>query len=179
MRKPVRYGLIATLLLVGMGSAAAAVWYEQDRPGMLKSLCEAGLPNFSRPNIVNESDLGCTILSPKIRVKGILTTGFELSSFRSDAWGGESAWSTCNQITGCDRRVDAVLSKPIPGVCVGLAEITAEGWVTETPGRYGHLNMAKLQFFQDRVLEVGPPPQEEVQRWREGYAKAGITDCPR
>jgi hypothetical protein len=177
MRKSLRVGLIAILLVVGMGSAAAAVWYKQDRAGMLHSLCEAGLPNFSRPRVVRKDDLGCTILSQKTRVKGVLLTGFEASSLRSKVWGDDPAWHTCNQTTGCDKRVDAMLSRKISGVCVGLAEITTEGWVTVSPGRYGHLGLLKREFFEDRVIQVGPPPQDEVRRWQKAYAEAGITDC--
>jgi hypothetical protein len=150
---------------------------------MLQNLCEAGLPNFSRPDIVRKSDLGCNILGPKRRVKGVLRTGFEASNFISDqlgpAPGGggftKSTWFTCNQSTGCDGRLDAELERSAKAACgTGMATIIVEGWPTVTRGHYGHLGVYAREFFMDRIVAVGPPPPSDVSQWNAALRRDGI-----
>ena len=81
MRKAVRTSLMTLAVLFAGAGVAGASWYHQDRPGMLQKLCKAGLPNFSRPSVVRKADLGCNVLGPKVRVSGVLLTGFEASNF--------------------------------------------------------------------------------------------------
>jgi hypothetical protein len=159
-----------------------AIWYHQDRPGMLQSLCKSGLPNFSRPAVVAAHDLSCNVLGPKRRVKGILLTGFEASSFITEelgpppAGGGfsGSTWFSCNQVGGCDPRVDAELERSRKLACgTGLATIVVEGWPTVTSDHYGHLGSYSREFFADRVVAVGPPPDWFVRKWRK---RLGFSD---
>jgi hypothetical protein len=155
---------------------------------MLKGLCKAGLPNFSRPAIVDSDHLGCAILGPRRRVSYVLLTGFETSSMvRSDlpppprriGFQFGDTTKTCNQVKGCDRRVDWQLARKIPGLCgTGLASVTAYGWVTETPGRFGHLGSYSREFYEDEVVAVGPPPPDLVASMRRRLVEAGVTSCP-
>lgn len=176
----------AGLLTVGAG----AIWLRQDRTGMLTTLCKAGLPNFSRPSVVDAEDLGCVILSPRHRVSGILHTGFETSVISSpdlrrtgDPGPHGHAWYTCNQATDCDgpmdRRLERQLAQRYPGLCSeSIAQLTVEGWVTETPGGYGHLNAYPAEFYEDRVISVAPPPRAYLDQMRRDLVAAGLTECP-
>lgn len=177
---------ITTGALIAMAgiSLVLALWYWRDRPQMLETLCEVGLPNFSRPDSVSQEDLGCVILAKKGRYTGFVETAFEHSFLISDDLppsGGVrpgNAWFTCNQVTGCHPRLKAQLARPVPGACrVGLASVTIDGWVTETPGGYGHLGMAEREFYADRLISVGPPPPAEVQGHQKIWARAGGGEC--
>lgn len=167
-------------LLVGLG------WFQRDRARILGALCEAGLPNLSRPSVVQASDLGCSIVGHRRRVTGVLLTGFEASSLiesdlpPSPKGGGfsGSTWFTCNQLKGCDKRLDNQLNQKIAGLCdTGLATVVAYGWATETSGHYGHLGVYAREFFVDEVVAVGPPPPDTVDRMRRRYAEAGAGQC--
>jgi hypothetical protein len=182
MRRAFVFVLIAVVVVVTVGGS---VWFQRDRTGMFQTLCEAGLPNLSRPSVVEADDLGCEILGPKIRATGILQTGFEASNFMTDDLGPVpkgggftgSTWYSCNQRSGCDRRLDSQLDKEIPGLCgTRLASVTVEGWTTITPGRYGHLGVYSREFFADRVIEVRPPSADFVAKRAQGYKEAGL-DC--
>jgi hypothetical protein len=140
------------------------------------------LPNFSRPSVVKEEWLRCTILGPRRTVSGVLITGFEMAAFETRDLGSGPTWHTCNQITGCDPRVQEMLKQRIPGLCgLGMARITTEGWATVTPGGYGHMNMSVREFFEDRVLTVAPPPPDLVRDWQQSMEKTGLSgdDCYR
>ena len=178
--------LIAFLGTVGVALVAGYAWYREDRTGMLASLCEAGLPNFSRPSIIDPDELGCTILGPRRRVAGVLLTGFEASSLIENnlppppAGGGFSngTWWECNQVRGCDEKVERQLDTRISGLChVSLASVVAYGWVTETPGHYGHLGVYARKFFVDEVETAGPPPPALVEEMLREWVQAGIGTC--
>jgi len=188
MNRRVRLILLALALVLWMSALGSIIWYQADRSGMLAALCEAGLPNLSRPAAIKAEDLGCAIVGPRRRIEGVLLTGFEASNlFLSDLGpappGGGftgSTWWTCNQQSGCDRRLDRQLSEEIPGLCdTGLAHVTAYGWATETPGRYGHLGVYARQFFVDEVVDVGPPPAQLVARLRRDRGQLGHENCLR
>lgn len=175
-------GALIAVLAIGLGLAS---WYWRDRPQMLEVLCEAGLPNFSRPPSVSKETLGCVILARKGRYRGVVETAFEYSvliSAELPPTGGVRpgrAWFTCNQVTGCDPRLDAQLDQPIPRAClVGLASVTVDGWVTETPGGYGHLNASERQFYTDRVISVDPPPPDSVEEHQRIWTEIGGGECP-
>lgn len=153
---------------------------------MLTTLCEAGLSNFSRPSVVNANRLGCEILGPRRRVSGVLIAGFEVANLLgsdlppppkgSGLNGG--TWWTCNQVKGCDKKLDWQLAQPVPGVCdTGLATVVAYGWVTETPGEYGHLGVYAREFFVDEVERVEPPPPAIAEKMRQMWVKSGVRDC--
>lgn len=180
---------IILVLLIGAGaimSASGTVWYLRDRPGMLGALCKAGLPNFSRPATIRADDLGCTVLGPRRRLRGVLLTAFEASNvvehdLPPPAEGGGftgSTWLTCNQAKGCDERLDRQLDQKIAGLCdVRLASFTAYGWATESSGHFGHLGVYAREFFVDEVVDVGPPPAALVARMRRMWSQADVGDC--
>ena len=160
---------------------AAGVWYRTNRVSMLGALCRAGFPNLSRPAVVRADDLGCAILGPRRKVSGILLTDFEVSSLiDSDLPPAASAgsitsatWWTCNQSKGCGAEFNRQLASPIPGLNgMHLVHVTAYGWATETPGRYGHLNAYAREFFEEETLKVGPPPSGVVERLRNQLARS-------
>jgi hypothetical protein len=178
------FALAGALLLVA-AMAGLGAWYHQDRPGMLGQLCRLGLPNFSRPAVVSARDLGCAILGPKVRVRGTLLTGFEASNFMSIDLGPPprgggftgNTWYTPNQVVR-DNLVDRQLAHRIAGLChTQLASLEVEGWPTVTPGHFGHMGMYAREFFEDRVVAVGPPPRDFVERLRKLYGHDGLTDC--
>ena len=187
MRLILKFLLLAMALFSFAALVAGTIWFHRDRTAMLASLCEAGLPNFSRPSVVEADVLGCVILGPRRRVSGVLLTGFEDSNLiESDLppspdggdFTGGATWFTCNQVTGCDERLESQLRRRIPGVCAGLARVTAYGWVTETPGDYGHLGGYAREFYVDEVVAVGPPPPALVARMRSDWAEADLGECP-
>lgn len=186
MRPIIKLICVGILAVVVSAALAGLTWYHRDRTAFLGSLCQAGLPNFSRPAVVRQSDLGCIILGPRQRVSGVLLTGFEASNLIENSLpslphkGGApgTTWLTCNQQTGCDEKLDKELSKQIPGLCgTGLASVVAFGWVTETPGEFGHLGLYSREFFVDQVVAVDPPPPALVKRMQREWASAGLDKC--
>lgn len=179
MRKTLTVSTLAALCLMLM---AGGVWYVRDRAGLLSTLCKAGLPNYSLPPVLHESDLGCTILGPKRRVSGVLYTSFENARFEPDELSSDSrgqgdrsgTWYTPNQTAKRNAALDRQLGQRIPGVCTFMASVVVEGWTTVTPGRFGHLGMYGREFFEDRLLEVKPPPPTLVAQLRAQYAKASL-----
>lgn len=169
----------ALCLNVGLGY----LWYLADRVNMISTLCHVGLPNLSRPDVVESRMLGCAVLGPKVRVKGVLLTGSETARFMSDELGPAPAsdrkagtWYTPNQTRRFDK-VDRELSKHIPGLCnTRLALLTVEGWPTVSAGTFGHLNSYSREFFEDKVLTVSPPPPALINRMRAEFAKSGLGE---
>lgn len=165
--------------------------YVLNPPGLLKTACEIGLPNLSRPASVDSEALGCNILGPKQAASGILVTGFEASNFKSpdfrpvEGWSDEnpdSSWFNCPQ-AGCGTALNKQLSdKPLAacrrdGRSLRLASIKVVGWATIVAGSgYGHLNQYPREFFAERILEVGPPPQEMVEEWISARRSRGMCD---
>lgn len=167
-------------------ATSGAIWYQQDRPGMLGALCKAGLPNFSRPSIIEADDLDCAILGARRRLKGVLLTSLEVANLVENdlppppAGGGftGNTWMTCSQVKGCDGRMNRQLDQKIAGLCgARLASFTAYGWATETPGHFGHLGVYAREFFVDEVVAVGPPPASLVEKMRRMWREADVGDC--
>lgn len=187
MKRLIKLAIGIAVAIAGALILVALIWRDRDRTGMLNSLCEAGLPNFSRPGIVKADKLGCVILSARKHVSGVLLSGFEASNLiRSDLpplpQKGDrpgTTWWTCNQTKGCDHRLDNQLGQRITGLCgIGLAHVEAYGWATETPGSFGHLGSYSREFFVDEVVAVGPPPATEVKHMQGNWLKIGLDDCP-
>ena len=171
-----------------LAAGAGAIWLGQDRTGMLTALCKAGLPNFSRPSVVDPDDLGCVILSPRRRVSGILTAGFEVSEIISpdlrhpfDPKADGYAWYTCRPTVGCGAALEQMLDRQRGGRSrfhsYGMASVTVEGWVTETPGRYGHLGGYPAEFYVDQVVSVGPPPKAYLDELCREFGFVGTAEC--
>lgn len=186
MKRLTRYSLYVLFTALGTGALSGLLWYANDRSGMLGTLCDAGLPNLSRPSVIPADALGCRIVGRRRRVNGVLIDGFEASNLVENnlppppPGGGPtgSTWFSCNRETGCGKRLDEQLDKQIPGLCdTGLAFVVADGWATETLGDYGHLGLYAREFFVDRLVAVRPPPSKFVTRMRLDWEKAGIDDC--
>jgi hypothetical protein len=172
------------VILVALTVTAGGIWFHQDRTGMLHTLCEAGLPNLSRPAVVRPNDLGCNILGPKRRVKGVLRTGFESSNFITDQLGRAprgggftgSTWLTLNQTGTRDAQLDSAIDASAKATCgAGMVTIVADGWPTVTAGHYGHLGAYAREFYVDRILAVGAPPDSLIRDWNEGLRRARIS----
>ncbi|WP_156457693.1 hypothetical protein [Altererythrobacter sp. Root672] len=175
-----RWWLASALAAVVLVGTAMVLWYQIDRTTMLKSMCEVGLPNFSRPNEIDADRLGCAIVGPKRTFSGVLVTGFEASNFQSPDFPSvpgqqnsedKRAWFNCPR-TGCGNEFDAQLGHnyvDCPGddslLHRGLASIEAEGWVTVSEGAFGHLGSYPREFFASRIVRVSPPPQRMVDEW--------------
>lgn len=178
---------LSVLAIVGVG---VLVWYQIDRPGVLRSMCEVGLPNLSRPSGVDADQLGCVILSPKGRYSGLLITGFEASNFSSPDFppitselgpDDDRAWFHCPS-SGCDK-LDVQLDKNYLRSCIkddlfhtGFATIEVEGWVTESAGEFGHLGAYPREFFADKIIRVSPPPRDVIDDWLDGFRRNDMCD---
>jgi len=172
------------LLVTGVAAVATGtLWYRLDRPAALAAACRIGLPNFSRPKVIEAHEIGCHILGPKRRVRGVLVSAFEVSSLDSadlgtppKGGGFGGTWYSSTRSSKGSEALDRQLAKPIPGLCgIGFASVTVEGWATLSPGHYGHMGIYSREFFADRVIAVGPPPANLLDRVRAEYRKAGFT----
>jgi hypothetical protein len=172
--------VIATIFI------AFTTWFALDRTTATATLCKGGLPNISRPSVVESSELSCAVLGPKVRVTGILTIGFETANFEAPQLGPAptqhfttgATWFS--GVISDDRALQHQLSMKIAGLCgTRLATVTVEGWPTVSAGHYGHNGLYSRTFFADRVLSVAPPPTAFVSKMRSRYANAGIdsTRC--
>ena len=186
MRLRLNLILVGSVALVAAISVAGTVWYQRDRVGMLGRLCQAGLPNFSRPANIEAKELGCAVLGPRRRVDGVLLTAFEAANFIENdlppppEGGGftGSTWWTTGRKSKLDEKLDQQLELDIPGLCdLGLAKVTAYGWATESPGEYGHLGVYAREFFADEIVAVGPPPPKLVSQMQRRWARDGIGEC--
>lgn len=169
-RLAISCGLVAAVL------AGAAVWHQLDRTVFLQSLCKAGLPNFSRPDAISSTELGCTILSSKGRYRGVVTYGFETASFSSASFdpvadqeypGDPRAWFTCIDCRVPDQSFKKCGSK---WFSLNVAEVEAEGWVTVSAGGFGHLGGYPRALWSDRILRAVPADDAAL-------AHAGLTSC--
>ncbi|WP_157096721.1 hypothetical protein [Tsuneonella dongtanensis] len=177
-------------LFLGFGSLY--VWSKFDRTAAYSAICDAGLPNLSRPAEVKADDLGCVVLAPKAVYDGVLITGFEASNFSSANFPRNSgsfferddlrAWFNC-PATGCgnalrkqldNRYLDSCILDELDGI--GFASIRVEGWVTLSADRFGHLGAYPKEFYASKILKVGPPPKSIIDRWIAGYRRAELCD---
>lgn len=172
-------GFWAASLTACVGLAA---WYQIDRTTLLKSACEVGFPNFSRPADVAQSDLGCAILGPKSVYSGVIVTGFETSRFSSpDFTAGiasskqadDRSWFHCPK-DGCGKDLTGELSREYVCIGAGLASITVEGRPTVSKGAFGHLGAYPREFFATRIITVSPAPDEMVRDWVTAFRVRGL-----
>lgn len=176
-----------SVLILGLVVAAAvgglAVWHQVNRVHFTQTLCEAGLPNLSRPAVVDADDLECTVLGPKRRVSGFVETAFEHSVLvTGELYPAESRPAPWFSLTeGVMERGGAALRReldtPVPGLCgLRVAGIVADGWLTESPGRFGHLGIASQEFHAHRILEVHRPAAEDLAAFRRAQAEREARD---
>lgn len=181
-----RASIWLALLLAGTAGLGWA-WYAWDRAGMLGALCEVGLPNLSRPATIDAEELGCTILGPRVLVKGVLLTGFETSSLvRSDLPEPKVGREPTTGNTWWDYRGDGKMTKvlgeelrrPRPGICnTGMATVTAYGWPSESAGRFGHLGLYARVFYADELVNVSPPSNDLILNYAKARATIGLPSC--
>lgn len=179
---------LVAVLVIAVTSGAA--WYQQDRIGMFSTLCNAGLPNLSRPSVVRKEDIGCEILGPRRLVSGmILNSGTGARFLESNLPPAPknvrigATTVSCNQSKGCDKRENLQYEEKIPGLyCAGIAKVVAFGWATETPAQYGHAGGSTREFFQDEVVTVGRPSASFIAKFTRNMPEANdewsYGECP-
>lgn len=179
--------LLASLLLTTVAIAGVRVDFALNpghRTAVFKGLCEAGLPNLSRPPEVPARHLGCAILGPKRTVAGFLELGFEHSHivigdrYEWDELGvtNEVAWFS--DTPGLrDRGGDALLKlhhDQRDGCFVTVSKVSVEGWMTVSEGDFGHLGLASREFYAARILSAEPVSAEDLK----GAHGRGGRVCP-
>lgn len=175
-----RWLLIAGAVLLA-AIAGLTVWQQTSRVHFIQTLCEAGLPNLSRPPVIEADRLGCTVLGPKQTLTGYVSTAFEHSSLTVGAevvtgrhgFENDSAWFSGTD--GLDQRGGEDLNKVLeirrPGLCGSrLAKVTVEGWMTASPGGFGHLNLADHEFYAYRIVSANAPSTAELVPFQYGTA---------
>jgi hypothetical protein len=181
----------AKFILVGLlvPILGLATWYWIDRPSILHSACAVGLPNFSVPRELDEDEVGCALLAPVSRYKGLLITGFEASNFSSPGFppvpskfgsGDIRSWFHCPR-DGCGDALDRQLDRNYFKECsedslshTGFAVIEVDGWVTVSKGSFGHLNAFPRDFYASRIVSVSAPPNEVIADWLDGFRRNGL-----
>lgn len=177
----------AALLALLITIPGLAAWYWIDRPTMLHSICTIGLPNFSVPPELDPGSVGCAILGPKSRYRGVLESGFEVANFSSDDFppvksesneNDPRSWFNCPQ-TGCTKDLEDQLAREYFQECkmaaafhTGFATIDVEGWVTISKGTFGHLDSYPREFYASRIVKVSSPPPELIADWLNYFRQA-------
>lgn len=175
-----RWALLLGLIVV-TAVGGLAIWHQANRVQFIQTLCEAGLPNLSRPRVIEADQLGCTVLGPKQTLTGYVSTAFEHSSLIVGAevvlgrngFENESAWFSGTE--GLDQRGGEDLHKVLeirrPGLCGSrLAKVTVEGWMTASPGGFGHLNLADREFYAYRIVSATAPSTAALVPFQYGTA---------
>lgn len=167
---------IGMIVLLAGGAAADLALNPPHRVAVVEGLCKAGLPNLSRPPEVDADKLGCAVLGRKQRVVGYVSSAFEHSTlFVGDRielaadgfqFRNHSAWFS--RTRGLQERGGTALGRELdvrrPGLCGDrLAKVVVVGWMTVSPGEYGHLGGAKREFYAYRVVSASEPGAEDVR----------------
>ena len=167
------FGII--VLLAG-GAATDLALNPPHRIAVMEGLCKAGLPNLSRPPEVDADKLGCAVLGRKHRVVGYVSSSFEHSTLyvgdrielAADGFHFLNQSARFSGTRGLRERGGAALRRELdvlrPGLCGDrLAKVVVEGWMTVSPGEYGHLGGAKREFYAYRVVSASDPTAEDVR----------------
>lgn len=170
--------VLGALLVLGGGGA---VWYAVDRTAMVETVCKAGGPNLSRPRAVRDDQLGCAVLGPRQRITGTLQQSFENSTLfighTTGPFGEDAAWFSpaAGLLEHGGAALGEQLDKSLGGTCgVRMASVTVEGWMTVSEGEFGHLGGWTKEFYADRVIASGPPPEAVVADIRQMAVDAGM-----
>lgn len=178
MRRSVTVAAVACSAAVLIGTAGLAGWHAYDRVGMIQTLCEAGLPNLSRPPEVDARMLDCAVLGRKQRLRGFISSSFENATFTlgdhieltpEGFFRNRSAWYSGT--TGGSERGDGSLGRELkklhPGLCgERVAKVEVEGWMTVSPGQFGHLGGWDREFYIYRVISATTPAREDLEAFR-------------
>lgn len=149
-----------TALLIGAGllAFAAVTIYIADRPKVLATVCDLGLPNLSRPVSIPADVLKCEILGERETITGSIFTSYHGASVVT----GRETRPVALYILRGFPRLDQQIEGSRKEYCVRGATARLTGWRTQTPGSYGHMGFAKQQFYVESVDDVGPLPQTIV-----------------
>lgn len=178
MKRIVAVSAVALTAVLLIGAAGLAGWQAYDRVGMIQTLCKAGLPNLSRPREIDARALDCAVLGKKQRLRGFISTSFENATLTvgehieltpQGFYKNASAWYSGT--TGLSERGDGSLGREIeklhPGLCgLRVAKVEVEGWMTISPGQYGHLGLADREFYIYRVISATTPDKEDLEAFR-------------
>lgn len=160
-------------LFVAAAVAGLVIWHQMNRAHFVQTLCEAGLPNLSRPSGVEADSLGCGVLGPKRRVSGFLFGEYHGrmlvvgDAIRFDDHGAfanevlDMAGSTGRSRQGWDDLRD--MGKTLPEACfLTIWHVTMDGWSTETDGLFGYGGPPSRGFFADQLVSIEPVTSEQV-----------------
>lgn len=178
MKRIVAVSAVALTAVLLIGAAGLAGWQAYDRVGMIQTLCEAGLPNLSRPPDVDARALDCAVLGKKQRLRGFVSTSFENATLMigeqveltpQGFFKNASAWYSGT--TGLSERGGGSLGRELqklhPGLCgLRVAKVEVEGWMTISPGQYGHLGGADREFYIYRIISAMTPDEEDLEAFR-------------
>lgn len=167
-----RWAMILGLVgLIAVGGLA--IWRHTNRLHFVQTVCEAGLPNLSRPAGIDADDLDCAVLGPKRRVSGFLLGEYHGrilvvgDAFRFDDHGAfanevlDLAGGTGRSSREWDSLRD--MGRNAPEVCfLTIWRVTMDGWSTETDGPFGYAGLPSRGFFADRLISVEPVTEAQV-----------------
>jgi hypothetical protein len=163
-------GLVGVVAVGGL-----AIWHQTNRVHFVQTLCEAGLPNLSRPAGVNADDLDCVVLGPSRRVSGFLVGQYHGrtlivgDALRFDDHGAfanevlDMAGGTGRSSRGWDSLRDMGINAP-EACFVMIWRVTMDGWSTETDGPFGHGGLPSRGFFADQIFSIEPVTLVQVAR---------------
>ncbi|MGC6401438.1 hypothetical protein ACNI3Q_12775 [Sphingomonas sp. FW199] len=151
---------LQTALLIGAGLfvCAAVTTYIADRPKVLAAVCDLGLPNLSRPESIPADVLKCEILGERETIAGTIFSSDHGSSIIGENETEPVALYLARGFPHLAQQSERSWKEH----CVDGATARVTGWRTQTPGSYGHLGFAKLQFYVESIDDVGPLPQTIV-----------------
>lgn len=170
-------GLIVVTALGGL-----AIWHQTNRVHFVQTLCEAGLPNLSRPSGVEADSLGCGVLGPRRRVSGFLFGDYHGrmlvvgDAIRFDDHGAfanevlDMAGTTGRSRRGWDDLRD--MGRNAPEACfLTIWRVTMDGWSTETDGLFGYGGPPSRGFFADQLVSIEPVTPAQVAGLNGGMLK--------
>lgn len=158
-------------LMVATAVGGLAIWHQTNRVQFIQTLCEAGLPNLSRPPEVEADLLGCAVLGPTQTVTGFAEFGFELHRLTlGDSYEMENGRVTNARawLSGTDGVLDRgwrpLMEKGNDEGCfTRVAKVTAQGWMTISSGAFGHIGIEEpREFFAYRIISSRPASASEL-----------------
>jgi len=161
-------GLVVVLAVGGL-----AIWHQTDRVHFVQTLCEAGLPNLSRPNGLDADQLECIVLGPKRRVSGFLLGEYHGSALVvGDAFRFDDRGAFANEVfdiaggtgrSGLEWFELGKMRETAPEACfLPIWRVTVDGWSTVTDGPHGYGGLRSRGFFHDRLAAIDPVTPAQV-----------------
>lgn len=152
-----RRGRITAFACLAMIVVAMAFWWLLPAP-VVTALCEAGLPNLSKPDRLGADAVHCLALGPRETLSGTIANSDHGSSLG---------------IASAGKPIALFFSEGSPAIaresrrswqryCIDGATVTISGWRTRSGGPFGEMGFADEQFFVDTVEHVAPLPAEWI-----------------